>query len=163
QSIRDMDATIAALGAAQSDPRVPGRDITGNALARSAAMSKTSLDSNPTSLVSLKEAYPTATAVLKKPLKPFSFSDLSDAYGLAGKTTVDDFASRVAAAELMITAGANVVLALDDDGNGIWDSHGDRDGSVVRDRMNQNIIPSLKTFLDRMLNDADRNVVVAVF
>jgi hypothetical protein len=154
-----MDATIAALGASNADPRIPARDITGSALERAAAMSKTSLDNNPVSLLSLKEAYPTATAVLRKPLKAFSFADLSTAYALEGSTSVESFRSRVAAAELMITAGANVVVAVDDD----WDTHGDTDGSRVRTKMNEDILPALKTFIDRTMNDVERNVVIAIF
>jgi hypothetical protein len=159
QTVRDMEATIAALGASAADPKNPARDITAAALARAAEMSKGSVDSNPTSLLSLKEAYPTASAVLKKPLKTFSFPELSNAYGLDGATTVDGFSSRIAAAELMITAGANVVVAIDGD----WDSHGDVDGSLVRNKMSEQILPSLNTFIDRMFNDAERNVVVAIF
>lgn len=158
QSIRDMDATVAALGASAADPRNPSREITAAALERAAAMSKGSIDSNPGSLVSLNEAYPTATAVLKKPLKAFSFNELSTAYGLDG-TSIGDWKSRVAAAELMITAGANVVVAIDDD----WDSHGDTDGGSVRSKMNERILPPLRSFIDRMMNDADRNVVIAIF
>ncbi len=159
QQIRDMDATISALGAAANDPRLPARDITASALERSAAMSKSSIDGNPTALVSLNEAYPTATKVLRKPLKQFSFDDLSNAYNLNGSTSIDGFASRVAAAELMITAGANVVIAQDDD----WDSHGDTDGSEVRNKMNERILPALTTFINRLMNDAERNIAVAVF
>lgn len=159
QTIADMDATIAALGAAANDPRNPDRGITAAALERAAAMSKTSIDKNPTSLLSLNQGYPTASSLLRKPLKPFNFEDLNNAYDLGGSKSVDDFKSRMAAAELMITAGANVVIAVNDD----WDSHGDTDGSGVRDHMNQEILPPLKTFFKNMWADNTRNVVVAVF
>jgi hypothetical protein len=159
QTIRDMEATISALGAANADPRNPSRDITGSALERAAAMSKGAFDSNPGSLLSLKEAYPTATKVLKKPVKAFSFPELSTAYGLDGATSVQDWKAQVAAAELMITAGTNVVIALDDD----WDTHGDTDGSQVRNKMNERILPPLRTFIERMWSDAERNVAVAIF
>jgi hypothetical protein len=59
----------------------------------------------------------------------------------------------------MITAGANVVVAVDDD----WDSHGDTDGTQVRNKMNERILPPLNTFIDRMMNDVERNVVIAIF
>ncbi len=159
QTIRDMDATIAAIGGAANDPRVPARGIAGSALERSSAMSKTALDGNVRSLRSLREAYPTATAVLKKPVKPFSFADLSTAYGLNGQTSVDGFAGQMAAAELMITTGTNVVVAFDGGG---WDSHGDVDGSAVRTMMSGRILPALRTFLTRMFADTTKNVVVAI-
>ena len=159
QSVRDMDATIAALGGAAADPRVPARATAAAAIDRAAVMSKVAMDGNAKSLNSLREAYPTAAAVLRKPAKPFSFADLSTAYGLNGATSVDDFRSRMAAAELMITSGTNVVFAQDDGG---WDSHGDVDGSAVRTMMSERILPGLQTFLDRMLSVADRNVVVCI-
>ena len=159
QNIRDMDATIAAIGGAAADPRVPSRSLTAVALERSNAMSKTALDGNTRSLRSLREAYPTASAILKKPVKPFSFADLSTAYGLNGQTAVGGFASQMAAAELMIATGTNVVIAQHDSD---WDSHGDVDGSSVRQQMNERILPSLKTFLSRMFADATKNVVVAI-
>jgi hypothetical protein len=159
QSIGDMEATIAALGAAGADPKNPARDITASALERAAAMSKTTVDAHPTSLVSLREAYPTATSVLRKPQKPFSFEDLSNAYGLEGKMYIDGPTARIAAAELMIMSGTNVVVAVDTD----WDTHGDNDGTRARNQMTDRILPPLRTFLNRMMNSTERNVVVAMF
>jgi hypothetical protein len=154
-----MDATIAALGAAANDPRNPARDITASALDQSALMSASAVAANPGSLLTLNQAYPTASALLRKPLKPFNFQTLSDAYQLNGNKSVDDWKGRCAAAELMITAGANVVVAINDD----WDSHGDTDGSTVRDHMNSEILPPLTTFINNMFADASKNVVVAIF
>jgi hypothetical protein len=159
QTVADMDATIAALGAAANDPRNPSRDITAAALDRAALMSKSAIDSNPQSLLSLNQGYPTASTLLRKPLKPFSFDKLNTDYQLNDSKSVDDWKSRVAAAELMITAGANVVIAVNDD----WDSHGDTSGDEVRNHMNQEILPPLKTFFNNMWADTTRNVVVAVF
>ena len=64
----------------------------------------------------------------------------------------------MAAAELMVRADANVLLVTD---NG-WDSHGDRNGQRVRQQMQNDILPGLKVFTDRMLQEEGRNVVVAV-
>lgn len=64
----------------------------------------------------------------------------------------------MAAAELMITSGTNVALAMD----GGWDTHGDRSGSTVRTMMTQRILPGLRTFISRMVNAPNRNVVVAI-
>lgn len=159
QTIADMDATIAALGAAENDPRNPARAITAAALERSAAMSKSTLEANPLSLLSLQQGYPTATTLLRKPLRPFSFDKLNGDYQLNDSKSVDDWKSRVAAAELMITAGANVVVAVNDG----WDSHGDTGGDEVRNHMNDEILPPLKKFFENMWADATRNVVVCVF
>lgn len=159
QTIADMDATIAALGAAENDPTVPSRAIAAAALERSAVMSKTALDGNPLSLQSLNQGYPTASTLLRKPLRPFSFEKLNNDYQLDGSKSVDDWKSRVAAAELMITAGANVVIAVNDG----WDSHGDTNGDDVRNHMNDEILTPLKKFFENMWADASRNVVVCVF
>lgn len=159
QTIADMEATIAALGAAQNNERNPDRAITAAALERAALMSKGTLDNNPSSLLALNQGYPTASALLRKPTKPFSFAKLNQDYGLNDSTSVDDWKSRVAAAELMITAGANVVIAIDDG----WDSHGDTSGNEVRNKMSNDILPPLKKFFENMWAEADRNVVVCVF
>jgi hypothetical protein len=161
QTVLDMEATLAALGASPADARTPARDIAAAALERTAALSKGATDLSPTSLVSLHEAYPTATAVLQKSAMRFSFADLSNAYGLGGSTAVRGFASQIAAAELMITAGANVVVAMDDDDS--WDSHGSTDGEIERNLMSTRILPPLRTFIDRTLNDPNRNVAIAIF
>ncbi len=158
QRIRDMEPTISALGGGVADARTPARGTAAAVLERSAAMSKRSVDSNSRSLASLKEAYPTTSAVLRKAVKPFSFASLSSAYGLGTSTSLDSFRAQMAAAELMFTAGSNVVLATDLD----WDTHGDGTGTVARDRMTANILPGLKTFLSRMFADPTMNVVVAI-
>lgn len=159
QTVADMEATIAALGAAASDPRNPARDITAAALDRAAAISKKTIEANPTSLVSLSQGYPTASTLLRKPLKPFSFDKLNGDYGLEGSKSVGDWKSRVAAAELMMTAGANVVVAINDD----WDTHGDTGGDEVRRHMSEEILPPLTTFINNMMSDPTRNVVIAIF
>lgn len=161
QSVLDMEPTIAALGAAQSNERVPGRDVTAAVLERSAAMSKGLLERNKGSLVSLHEAYPTTSSVLRRPELRFSFPDLSSAYGLNGAMTVSSFASQIAAAELLVTAGANVVVAVDDDET--WDSHGVPDSETDRNLMTTRIMPPLKTLVSRMMSDPQRNLVVAIF
>lgn len=159
QTIADMDATIAAMGAAAADERQPERGITAAALERSGAMSKAALDANKTSLVTLQQGYPTVSTLLRKPVKTFSPQKLDTDYGLGGARAVDDWKSRMAAAELMITAGANVVIANSEN----WDSHGDSGGDQVRNQMRDEILPPLKVFLENMLNDPNRNVVIAIF
>src|SRR5262245_20747742 len=106
QTVLDMEATLAALGATQGDVRTPDRATTSAVLERSMGMSKGQSTANKASLSSLDEAYPTASAVRKRKAMQLSFADLSTAYGLNGSTAVGSFASQIAAAELMFVAGA---------------------------------------------------------
>jgi hypothetical protein len=159
QTISDMSTTIAALSGSP-DPTIPARDIGAAGILSAQAMSSRQLIPNSKSLLTLNDGYNASVAVLKKPVVPFNFNDLATAYGLqAGQTSVSDFPSQMAAAELMITAGANIAIVQDGSG---WDSHGDQDGSAVRQMMTQNILPSLNIFLNRMLAADGRNVVVLI-
>lgn len=162
QSVLDMEATLSALGAPSTDPRPPSRDIAASILQRCAEMSKDSVAGSPGSLSTLRDAYPTANAVLKRAPTRVTFAELSKAYGLGASTQVKSFASQIAAAELLITAGANVVVAVDDDDFEGWDSHGVIDGTNERQMMSSRIIPPLKTLLDRTLDDPNFNVTVAI-
>jgi hypothetical protein len=71
-------------------------------------------------------------------------------------TAAQSFASQLAGAELMIRAGANVVTIQSMN----WDHHGDWTGT--RDRMKDEIIPALSTFLERTLTMDGFNVVTAL-
>jgi hypothetical protein len=159
QTIKNMDATIRALGGGAPDPKIPDRDIASKAIAASEAMSAGRMTGNDRSLKTVKDGYDTAVQTLQKPVKPFSFTDLANAYNQpTTQFGVDSFRSKMVAAELMVLAGANVVTI----GDGGWDSHDDTDGSGVRDQMSKDIIPSLNIFLDRMLNNPDFNVVFTI-
>jgi uncharacterized protein (DUF1501 family) len=94
-------------------------------------------------------------------VQPFSVTDFNTAYALKG-TNVNNFAARMAAAELMVRSGTSVVVAQDDF---VWDSHGDTTANNVRNQMTQRIAPALGTFLSRMVDagSTERNVVVAIF
>lgn len=158
QRITDMRATIAALGGAQ-DPTIPDRDIAAKALIGAEAMSQNAYAASPKSLTSVREGLKASIETLQKPVRPFNFTEMATAYGLQATVTgvTDDFRTKMLAAELMVLAGANVVTAptrFD------WDSHGDRDGSAVRQRMTTQILPALSTFVNRMMAATDRNVVV---
>jgi hypothetical protein len=59
----------------------------------------------------------------------------------------------------MIEAGANVVIAVD----GGWDTHNDRTGASVRGKMNNNILPGLRTLMTRMMADPTKNVTAVIF
>lgn len=158
QTINDMKSTIAALGGI-TDPTVPDRAIAERAIAASRFMSAKTLVNSPRLTRTLGEGYGAAVETLHKPVKSYNYVNLSNAYGFGPTTTaVTNFTTQVAAAEVMIEAGANVCVAV----NGGWDTHGDRDGSSVRDMMNARILPPLKVFINRMVADARRNVNVVI-
>ncbi len=164
QVITDMSSTIAALGGA-TDPTIPDRKVAAGAITASQAMSQRRMLSSPVQLTSMREGFAAAIDTLNKPQQQFNFGTMARAYGLAATTrTVNNFTTKMLAAELMITAGANVVIAID----GGWDTHGDRTAANVRNMMNTRILPPLKTFISRVMdpagpNAAGRNVVVAIF
>jgi hypothetical protein len=158
QTITDMKSTVEALGGS-TDGSTPKREIAEKAMAAARFMSAQTLVTSPLQTRVLSEGYAAAVETLRKPVKPFDYGELATAYGLGTtNTSVNSFKAQIAAAELMIVAGANVVVAMD----GGWDTHGDRDASAVRNMMNSRILPPLKTFLNRMLTDPERNVVVAI-
>ena len=159
QTITNMDATIRALGGGTPDPKVPDRDIAAKGLTAARTMSGGRIGASQKSLVTVKDGFDTAVETLKKPVKPFSFTDLATAYGQpTNQFGVNNFRSKMVAAELMVLAGANVITITD----GGWDSHDDNDGSSVRNQMTQDILPSLRTFLTRMLANPDYNVVFTI-
>jgi hypothetical protein len=66
---------------------------------------------------------------------------------------------QIMGAELMIRAGANLVIANQSG----WDSHGDDNGSLVRNKLNgDGTMAALKVFTDRTLAMTDRNVVTVI-
>lgn len=158
QTINDLRSTIAALGGI-TDATVPDRGIAERAIAASRFMSAKTLVNSPRLTRTLGEGYGAAVETLGKPVKTYNYVNLAAAYGFASTTTaVTNFTTQVAAAEVMIEAGANVCVAV----NGGWDTHGDRDGSNVRDMMNDRILPPLRVFINRMVADTRRNVNVVI-
>lgn len=158
QTINDMGSTIAALGGI-TDPTVPDRAIAERAIGASRFMSVKTMVNSPKLTKTLNEGYGAAVETLQKPVKTYNYVNLANAYGFAPTTTaVTNFTTQVAAAEVMIEAGANVCVAV----NGGWDTHGDRDGSNVRNMMNSRILPSLRVFINRMVADPRRNVNVVI-
>ncbi len=157
QPINDVRSTIDTL---KGSANLADRAIAGRAFEQAQVMSAGRIAGSPRSLEPLKNGYDTVIGTLKKAPGDYPFDSIMPAYGLRG-TAVNSFASKLGAAELMIRAGANVVVS----GDGGWDSHGDSDGSRVRNKMRNDIIPALKIFLERMwANDAatPRNVVVCI-
>lgn len=158
QTINDMKSTIAALGGI-TDPTIPDRAIAERAIAASRFMSTKTIVNSPRLTRTLGEGYGAAVETLQRPVKTYNYVNLAQAYGFAATTTaVTNFTTQVAAAEVMIEAGANVCVAV----NGGWDTHGDRDGSSVRNMMNSRILPPLRVFINRMVADPRRNVNVVI-
>lgn len=161
QQISDMQSTIDALGGGAADPTAPKRDLAAKGIAASDKMSRTSLDGNPSSLVTVRDGYRTAVETLTKPAEVFSAQTLLSAYKLTG-TAITNFAGKMAGAELMVRAGSNVVT-IADGGTLSWDTHGDRTGARARTKFTTTILPALKIFVERMVEAEGRNVSVVIF
>lgn len=158
QKIVNMQTTIDTLGGGAQDPTMPDRAIAAQGIAASHSSSKAEIEGNSNSLSSAVTAYDVAIKTLSKPSQPFNPQTLQTAYGLNG-TAITNFNSRIAAAELMIRAGANVVSIV----NVGWDTHGDTTGARVRTKFTNEILPGLKTFTDRMLTEqSEYNITVLI-
>ncbi len=159
QNINDVRSTIDAL---KGNANLADRGIAGRALEQSQVMSAGRFGASPKSLNDLKDGYDTVIGTLKKAPAPYNFDTIMPAYGVNGTAVGNNFAAKLGAAELMIRAGSNVVIA----GDGGWDSHGDSQGNNVRNMMNTRIIPPLITFFNRLWVDnaegVQRNVVVCI-
>ncbi len=173
QRVTDLAGAIRALGAGAADPTAPDRALAGAGLASAQGISQTHIGANPRSLLSVNEAYQAGIAALTKPAPPpVTFPEISTAYGLNNATTVQSFASQLAGAEVMIRAAQSNVISVFDQGFVGWDFH------QVSGGVSQNMIFSrnrllgvgsfddrmapLRTFMNRMLNVQDKNVVVAI-
>ena len=164
QQVRDLSTTIAVLGGAAT-ANAPTRDMASKGLAAAAAMSKASLDANPSSAKSLIEGYPAASAQLAQDVVALNYAGMANGYGLTAGTNgsfateVRGTTMQIMGAELMIRAGANLVIA----NQGGWDTHGDNDGSEVRNKLiNDGTMAALKAFTDRTLAMTNRNVVTVI-
>lgn len=159
QPINDMRATIDAIAGAQAAPNVADRAGMAKGLTAAQGMSKPTIEKHKGSLPSVDQGLSAAIATVSKPIQPFNAQEFNTAYALNG-TAVNGFASRMAAAELMVRSGANFVIAQD----GGWDTHGDTNGNTVRNMVTNRIATPLRTFLTRMVEGAaaERNVIVAI-
>ena len=164
QQVRDLSTTIAALGGVTS-ANAPDRALAASGLEAAQRMSKRSLDANPASARTLAEGYPASVAMLRQEQQAFDYTEMASAYGLvpdaAGRypTVANSFVKQVLGAELMIRAGANVVV-VNSPG---WDTHGDVTGQEVRTMMKERkIIATLRTFTDRTMAMEGRNVVTVI-
>jgi hypothetical protein len=174
QRVSDLADAIKTLGADAPDPNAPNRGLAASSLETAEAISKRQVDANPSRLGALGDAYKSAVAALRKPPpKPVTFAEISTAYGLANKTAVNSFASMLAGAEIMIRGAGTNVVNITDFGLASWDFHqtgtgGSLNGFYSRRKLvgeggfSGNRVAPIKTFLERMLNIPDKNVVVAV-
>lgn len=176
QRVSDLKDALKATGAVAPDEKAPDRGPAAAALETSQEMSQRQIGTNPGRLAPMTEAYNASVAALKKaPPKPVTFEELDTAYGLGGKSDVTSvYAAMLAGAELMIRAGGSNVVHIGDYGLASWDFHqlsGGTSQNVTfsRNKFKGNTggfgssrINPLATFIKRMLNQPDRNVVVAV-
>ncbi len=82
-------------------------------------------------------------------------------YGINSPIITGSMSSKLAAAEILLRSGLNVVSVVDEGGTSKWDTHDDNDGSRGR-ALYQAIIPALTTFCRRMLGTADMNVTIVL-
>jgi hypothetical protein len=164
QQVRDLSTTIAALGGATAG-NAPDRTLAADGISASESMSKEKLDVNPSSGKSLIEGYPAASSQLRQATVAFNYAEMATAYGLTAgtggtySTNVNSTTMQIMGAELMIRAGANVVIA----NQAGWDSHGDNNGNEVRNKLvGDGTMAALKAFTDRTLAMANRNVITVI-
>jgi hypothetical protein len=163
QQVRDLSTTIAVLGGVTA-ANAPDRPRAADGIAAAEAMSSDLLSKNTTSARSLIEGYPAASAQLRQATADFNYGEMTTAYGVtqvAGKlpTNVNTTTMQIMGAELMIRAGANLVIA----NQGGWDTHADNNGSVVRNKLTgDGTMAALKAFTDRTLAMTNRNVVTVI-
>ncbi|CAN5718764.1 hypothetical protein BH11MYX4_BH11MYX4_29110 [soil metagenome] len=151
QLLRSMEDVATALGVGPIDFARPARNVSASALTRSRQMSASALTASPKSLSFARDAYDTVVDSLGKPPVAVDVAQITQAYGARSGGTLDSIPAKLAAAELMLRSGTNVVT-MSDTG---WDTHGDRTGATVRRRMAIEIIPALKTFLARLRSDPE--------
>ena len=164
QQVRDLSTTIAVLGGTTA-ANAPERQLAADGIKAAQAMSKGALVRNPASGKSLIEGYPAASAQLEQNVVALNYAQLAGAYGVTPgtggslSTNINNTTMQIMGAELMIRAGANLVIANQRG----WDTHGDNDGSVVRNKLTgDGTMAALKVFTDRTLAMTGRNVVTVI-
>ena len=159
QVVRDMRPTIDAL--VGGDAALPDRAIAANALGAARTMSRRATARSPVRSKPLTEGYDAAGAALRKRPPPFDYESLPGVYQTGGTAVNGSFATKLAAAELMVRAGANVIGIFS---NNDWDTHG-QNGVNERNMFGQ-ILPHLQRFLTRVHDPnglaATHNVVTVI-
>lgn len=176
QRVSDLMDALHILGADAPKPNAPDRGLEGAALDAARSMSARQIQKSPERLTGLANAFGSAIDVLKRPPpKPVTFAEMNDAYGLDNVTSVKTYASMFAGAEIMIRGGNTNVINITDFGAVPWDFHQidftlrSSNGTLSRNKFlghqggfGESRLAPLRTFLSRMLNLPDRNVVVTV-
>lgn len=179
QGVFDMGSILAQVPqigvTPPPDPNKPDRAIHAAANKRVLSMSQRQLDANPTRLLTLREGYNTAQGLLERVPKAVDFNGIAGAYGINGSSslvpyragsTLSALNAKFAAAEVLVRTGTNVVsMHLGEDPvngfNYTFDSHAIGGTKGVHERHLMGLIlPGLRTFTSRMLEDPDYNVVV---
>jgi hypothetical protein len=176
QRVSDLKNALSAAGGEKVDPDAPERAASADSLETANTLSDRQIATNPERLSSLRDAYGSAVASLSKPLPPpVTFAEINKAYDLGGKSAVTGFASSLAGAEIMIRAAGTNVVHVCDNGLASWDFHqlsGGRsqNGALSREKLKAtgvfkagaNRIEPILTFVSRMLEMPDRNVVICI-
>lgn len=157
EPVTDAQEAINTISGAPPSERTPDRAIQLAAMEGAQKMSANALNGSPGSLASVTNAFTGAIDTLKQVPPKLEFETLRTAYKLGASNEIKSFKSQMAAAELMVRAGTNVVSVF----NTGWDTHDDTQGIKVRNQMTA-IMPPLNTFLDRMVADTKRNVTVVL-
>jgi len=121
QLLRTMTDVETALGIGPVDMKRPARNAAANANMHARDMSRAMIAKNPRSLPFAKDGYDTVVESLGKQPIAIDVAKVAQAYGSREGTNLDSVPAKLAAAELMIRSGTNVVT-LSDTG---WDTHGD--------------------------------------
>jgi hypothetical protein len=157
QPISDLGATIKTIsGSGEKAPASNEADRPGIALGLTAAaqMSTFATARHPQSLASITNAFPGAIATAKQPVQSFNVAEFNAAYSLGGKTDIgDNFPAKMAAAELMVRSGTNMVVAQVAAGTYSFDAHTSPDGKECRNAVKQHLAAGLKAFLGRVFAD----------
>lgn len=160
QQVADVSSTLTALGTSTGNLDEPGREMASIGLLAARDMSTNHLARNPSALVTAVPAYETSAKMFAGPPQQFDYPAMAAAYGVTTTSTgVTSFPMQMLAAELMVRAGCKVVIVLDDS----WDTHGDLNGAIVRNRMRQRILPAVSPFLSRMMRDPGFDVTFGIF
>ena len=160
QIIRDFENTANVLGAGTDPALILKARIQQQGILAAQGISGAHLTMNSSSLITAQNGYQTGAAILEKQAtaEPIDVDMIRAAYGVRGNNiSGNNMAMQMAAAEMMVRANANVVQCS----QGGWDSHGDTDGNRVRNQMQDNM-QALSTFVDRMVDQPGRNVVLAI-
>lgn len=168
-AVPDLTAAL-TLFSNQASATGPRRTLMARALRASLDLSRDRFARSPNALSHTWEGTHTLVNALEQPPpRDVDWPSISAAYGLpAADLSATSFASNLAGAEVMLKAGADVVVVTSE---GVklgaefenWDTHGDGTGAVARQMMTTGILPSLSVFLERSLAMAGRNVVTLLW